>query len=394
MRFQPSTRYRLTLLLIGLCLLFLPVFVAAQDEPPAPTFLYREENRLLLLDGYTGETTELPFEVAAQDRFEWSPDGKYLLARFRNDEDYSYCLNLYEIGIQKWISDEGISCDAQGAKFSSDGTQLIYSTIDGDNAVLWQYSPEDEQSHEIYRTTEGSELRPNGIDDFQWSPTETYFTFIHYYQIMGGTLNNLVVMNMETMSHIIVNAPSSYYASYSPVWSADDSWFLITLKENYVTSGTLPFTNHLGDVYLVNTETGDQYRLTYTPATYEQDVRWTEDGHIAFDFMVVTEHALTFTTEQAMNIEPIPSEEIVWPEPVDAEDYFPVSNQNHMLSPDPNHAAWVLASTTDGNNIYELNIGSILGGFTPYFSIPLPEDYLYKNILIGWRPSDYHYPQG
>ncbi len=395
MRFQPSSHYRLPLLVLGLCLLFLPVFVAAQDDRPAPTFMYRDENRLVLLNVYTGETNKLPFEVADEDRFEWSPDGKYLLARFRNDEDYSYCLNLYEIDTQQWVFDESISCGVESAKFSSDSTQLVYSSNDGNNASLWLYSPQDMLSQELYRTTDGIELNPNGISDLQWSPAENYLSYVRYSYSMYGTINVFMVIDMESLKTITVKAPDLYYASYNPVWSPDDSMFLIRLKQEYVTSINLPLTNHQGDIYLINSQTGDHYRLTYSPDTYEQDLRWTLDGDIAFT-VVTAQQAVTLTDEQAMNIEPPdPIVEISWPEPVDAQIYHSEFNKSSMPSPDPNFAAWVSpASGLKPDQTYKLKIGGTLTVLMPDFSMRLPADYLQRNILIGWRPSGYHYGYG
>ena len=81
-------------LLIGFVLFGVSI-VLAQDDVPAPQFLYRNGNHLVLLDGYTGEASELPFEVVEQDRFEWSPDGRYILAlQNRDSATYTYCLNL------------------------------------------------------------------------------------------------------------------------------------------------------------------------------------------------------------------------------------------------------------------------------------------------------------
>jgi YD repeat-containing protein len=207
----------------------------------------------------------------------------------------------------------------------------------------------------------------------------------------GGTLNFFVVMNIKNGQYVTLSAPDPYYASYSPVWSPDDHWFLITLLERYVTSGTLPFTNDRGDVYLVNSQTGISYRLTYTPADYELGVHWTEDGRVAFTVVTVQEVALTL--QQAMNVEVVPSDEIVEPEPVNPDDIFN-ARRDVTISPDPNLEAWVTQSQ-QGDNQYQLNFGiPDAWGRTVIFSVPIPEGYQYSNILFGWRPSDYSYPQG
>jgi WD40 repeat protein len=393
MRYLPSLPLSLRLIMV-ICLssLFLLLPVTAQDGPPAPQFLYRNENRLILLNGYTGEMTELPIEVTDRDRFTWSPDGKYLLLRRRDAETWHECINLYDVDALEWVYAEPIACEVQDVVFSVDSTQLVYSTSDDINAILWLYNLNDKTQQEIYRTFDGDELRPSGISGIEWSPTAKYLTFEDYSWIMGGTLNSFIVMNSETLTSILVQAPNTYYASYHPIWSVDDSWFLIVLLEQYVTSGSLPLSNHEGDVYLVNSETGAEYRLTYTPASYAGNIRWTEDGKIAFTEF--TRQDYSFTLEEAMSVEVVPREEIVMPEPFDADNYYNSGSSDINVSPDPNRGAWVVTTQGhDGNSIYELNFGTIMGR-TVEFSIPLPESYQYNNIIIGWRPSDYPYPQG
>jgi Tol biopolymer transport system component len=384
----------LSTLLIGLLLLLMIIQVTAQDDPPAPQFLYRHENRIVLVDGYTGETTELPFEVADQDRFEWSPDGRFLLAHIQEDATHTFCLNLYDVDEQEWEYDEPISCAVEDVLFATDGTQIAYSSSDEVNATVWLYSIADQTNQVLYRTTEGTSNYSIEISNLQWSPTEKYLTFVSYFWILGGTLNMFVVMNTENQSLITLSAPDPYYASYTPIWSEDDNWFLITLLEEYVTSGTIPHSNHLGDVYLVNSETGEEHRLTYTPAAREVDVQWTDDGKIAFT--MVTEQKLTFTLEEAMNVEVVPPDAIITPEPVDV-GAIHHSPGNLMISPDPDLSAWVSsAQAHEGNYTYALNFGKSPRKMpsTADFSVPITDTYQSGNILIGWRPSDYSYPQG
>jgi hypothetical protein len=104
MRSQRFARYPFPIaFLVGIVSLLMLLPATAQDELHPPQFLYRDENRLILLNGYTGEATELSMEVADRDRFEWSPDGRYLLARLLNDEDSRYCLNLYDVDLDVWV---------------------------------------------------------------------------------------------------------------------------------------------------------------------------------------------------------------------------------------------------------------------------------------------------
>ncbi|MBC8099853.1 MAG: hypothetical protein H7Y11_10455 [Armatimonadetes bacterium] len=395
MCFQSFAAWRLpALLLIGFCVLFMPTHSSAQAETPAPQFLYRRENRLVLLNGYTGEATELPLDVGDFDTFVWSPDGKYLLALLDDDKGYRRCLNLYDVDAQAWVASAPISCGVSVAVFSADGTQIAYAYDDTINATLRLYNLADETSQELYRTTNNDAFYSAGLSSIQWSPTKTYLTFVEYQEITGGSLNTFVVMNFESRDYVTLSAPATYYASYDPIWSADDGWFLIRLKAEYVTSGSVALTNHQGDVYLINSATGEQYRLTYSPGSYEHDVRWLDNGSINIALTVLSRQDLTYTIEQATRVEEVPFESIVMPEPFDVENFYN-PKVNITISPDNGLGAWVAinrAQQTD--SMYELKIGNIIDtAFTANFAVPLPANYASSSILIGWRPSDYPYPQ-
>ena len=397
MNIQQLARYRV-ISLIAVSLWLLTISVSAQNDP-APEFLYRDGNRLVLLNGYTGEKTELPLEVTRYDQIEWSPDGRYLVTRLDedpSDTNFIFCLNLYDVDRREWFSSEPISCAVQGITFFADSQRLVYTTTDQINAVMWLYTLEDGTSLELYRTTDGNELMPSGIGDLKFSPTERYLTFVDYTTIMGGTLNTLGLMSVDNWNSLFVSAPDIYYASYDPIWSVDDRWFLIILKDNYVTSGTLPQTNHRGDVYLVDSETGDKYRITYTPASSEFDVRWTVDGEIAFRTLKVIEDTFSFTTEEAMNIEPIPDSEIVQPEPTSAEDFLLTPGvAPGMVSPDPSLTAWIgsFNQTSADSGFVELSIGYWQPAIIK-FTVSIPATSTYERVIIGWRPTDYPYPEG
>lgn len=389
----------LYLAFIFLLLFFSTIIVIAQDDAnkPAPEFLYREDNHLLLVNGYTGEAHELALEVTDNDRFLWSPDGKYLLSRQdKQDETYNhhYCLNLYEVDAEIWLYSEPISCAVTEAVFSEDGTQIVYVTEEDNNGQLWLYNLTDETRQQLYQTSDGNNLRPENILSVAWSPTKRYLKFEIHRKISGGTVNSLVVMNAESLDSFTLYARNSYYASYYPIWSEDDRWFLITLQDEYVTSGALSATNHKGDVYLINTETGDQHRITYTPTDYEHEVHWTEANKIAFT--VVKRQDFTFTLDEAINVEVVPDDEIVKPEPIDTDIYTNARRSyGVIISPDPNVGAWVSSTINDNEISYELQVGNVFWmPRTEFFSIPLPEDYEYRDILIGWRPSDYSYGLG
>ena len=177
-----------SILLISLLLLTTSL-ITAQDEPPAPQFLYRNDNQLVLINGYTGEATELPFDVTERDRFAWSPNGQYLVGQFHHDRNYGSCLNLYDVNSQEWVFDKPLSCSVQDVLFSTDNTQFVYSTIDKSKGALWLYNLEAETLEELYHTAEGGNDYDVGISRITWSPTERYLTFVDFDWIMGGTMN-------------------------------------------------------------------------------------------------------------------------------------------------------------------------------------------------------------
>lgn len=366
---------------------------AQSDDQPAPEFLYRDGNHLILVNGYTGETSTLPIEVDERDRFEWSPDGRYLLAHLLTENKESYCLNLFDVDQKAWLRNEPISCLSYFTTFSLDGSEIYYTTNDKINGTLWVYSLVNDSSRELYQTTDGEEKYQSGISALEWSPTNRYLAFSIYKMITGGSINSFIILNVERETYILLTAPDTYYANYAPIWSDAEHWFLIILKEEYVTSGSVAITNHQGDLYLVNPETGEQHRLTYTPASYETDIHWTDDGEIAFT--EVTTEKFIFTLDQAMNIEAVSTDQIKTPEPLDGK--FFRTPAPIMISPDPNIAAWVRQNyQPDNKKIFELVIGSVPTATfsTINFSVAVAEPKIPDTVLIGWRPSDYPYSGG
>ena len=382
-------------LLIIVCLLLTTIHITAQENPeqPAPQFLYRDENRLILVDGYTGETTELPFEVSDADRFSWSPDGQYLLAELREEDAYTACLNLYDVDTLEWVYDEPISCDVEQTVFFSDGERIAYETFDGTRSKLWLFNIVEVTNQELYRAREISNTAEIHIEYLQLSPTEAYLTFVEADDIvLGGSWNKFFVMNVMEQRYFTVSAGDLYYASYRPIWSPDDTWFLITLQDEYITGGAIAVTNHQGDVYLVNTQTERRYRLTYTPTVLETNLRWMEDGSIAFTIP----QEQTLTIEEAINIEPPNPDSIIIPEPIDPEEFF-ASRLAIMISPDPMVGSWVNNDWTEENEqIFILNLGEVMPERGNVIFTAQVSEYYYRSssILIGWRPSNYPYDRG
>jgi hypothetical protein len=380
---------RLTLLLFSTIVMLLAApFAIAQDAPPAPQFLYRDGWRLVMVNGYTGETEVILDNTSPDSLFEWSPDGKYLVARLPLHES-GYCLNLYDVDLRQWVYNEPIICDVWNTLYSPDASQIFYVVNDDSNATLYSFDVSTSRQNPLYQTTHGGVGNTGvSIHDLTWSPTQRSLTFVMVERIMGGSRNYLVVMDIATNDHFMVSANNPFYASYSPVWSADDVWFALVMKDEYVTSGSLPRTNHRGDVYLFNAQSGEAYRLTYTPDTQETKLYWTEDNQLAFT--EVTERAFQFSIEQAMDIPITPADQIVQPPPYQDELSSTVT-ANNLVSPDPNVRAWV-SGTAEAYPVYVVNIGQ-QNNMEAAYSFTL-YSYSETSPLIGWRPTDYIYPQG
>lgn len=300
----------------------------AQDEAPPPQFLYRDENRLILVNGETGDWRQLPhIEATDWDHYEWSPNGEYLLALLGNSENYLKCINLYDVDTQVWLYDEPIACNVEDAALSNDDTQLAYATSDRENGKLWLHTFNDSQTEELYRTSGGSRNYRTGINSIAWSPEDSYLTSVSYEMRAGGPENTLAIMHLRQGSHYtILGGDSGFYAIYEAIWSPDEVWFLLILQEEYVTSGTLPITYHQGDLYLIHSIDGEQYRLTYTPADSESNIRWTAEGNIEYD----TRQHVTLSVEDAISIIAHPPETIVTPGRIDlptkCPDTYPARN--------------------------------------------------------------------
>jgi hypothetical protein len=374
-----------------LLILLLSTLITAQEEQPAPQFLYRDDNRLILLDGYTGETTELSIEVGEDDIFYWLPNGKYLVALFAEGNKFQYCLNLYNVDNLTWLHDKPVACEINSVRFSADSKQIVYVAPENYNETLWRYNIEDEVKEILYRTTDGNKTNPMSIVNVVWSPTQKYLTFTPYADSSSeeGADYSFVVMDFDTQDYFTVEAPDLYNASYLPVWSKDDEWFLLDLREDYRRYMLPPFPNHHGDVYLFNSKTGGGHRLTYTPSVDEINIHWTEEGNIAFSEAIYK--AYEFTLEEAMNIEPVPDEDIVILEVQGRE--TPYRTDGIEVSPDPRIGAWVdTRALEEGIYTHTITVGSAYAT-PPVAHFRVTVETSHYHIDIGWRPSDYPYEQ-
>lgn len=192
--------------------------------------------------------------------------------------------------------------------------------------------------------------------------------------MMGGGRVSLIVRNVTTgFTYSITAGAIGYYATYNPIWSSGDEWFLLKMQEEYIR------TNHQGDVYLIHAETGEQYRLTYTPATEEWNIRWGENGSIEFD----TVASVTLTLDEALNVGE-PSVIAAPPSTLDT-DYQQALAQFGYPSPYPEFEGWIQRIPLTPTEVtYRLEI---FRSAELVFATPLPNDYEQTNVIIGWRPT-------
>lgn len=356
---------------------------AGTDEPQ---LLYRNGENLILVNASTGDAETLPGIVAGeQDRFEWSPDGQFLVVKKAiNSELYPRCLNIYSLTESEVLYEEYLGCGIEDVAFSNDSSYVVFSTRTEDelNAILWIHSLSENTTIQVYQTTEGNPVNVAGIERMEWSPTDHYMSFTSYRYIMGGTVNALYLLNPRTMSSFYVPTPvNGYYARYRPIWSSADDWFLLNLQENSVTNGVIAYTNDRGDLYLVRSETGDVHRLTFSPTENEGDAHWTEDGQIAYN---VTQ-TIKLTIPDAIAIQAPPPETIIQPEPVDQERFFPQPCRNSVSSPGARYVAQTCPPQAETNAVTDALVIRLDEEIT--FGVALPAEYDINDIVIGWRPQ-------
>lgn len=381
-----SAMLRLTVLVI-LSVFYSSIRTLSAQENLSTQLLFRDGSDLILVDTVTGEERILAgVQVAERDRFEWSPKGKYILGFLsRGQGHFERCLYIYDVDSEIWLYEEPIACQIEAAEFSHNEEFVAFSTRTADeiNGSLWIWDLAFGRSDQLVQTEDGNAVNAAGITDIHWSPTDSYITAIDYRWILGGTVNGLTVANRESGHIYGLSAGGGYYASYKPIWSPDDNWFLMTLQEEYVTSGSEPYTNHEGDLYLFRSDDGEAYRLTYTPAQYEFNPHWTDEGQIGYTVF----QTLLLSVEDAINISAPNPETIIQPKEIVRDyrttcmglnSYYELRDSTFMVALCPPHpetsgAQDYLVIYQDEDTIYAREL-----------SEAVPSDS--RNIIIGWRP--------
>jgi hypothetical protein len=372
--------FRKMIIAVG-CACLLVQIVIAQDAPSFEQgFLYRDGDQLMFVNPYVEpvEAVPLPGIVAGmEDQWAWSPDGRYLIGLLDDgniDGGFSvYCLNLYDFEAKIWIYDDPIACGVEDAAFTQNMSRVAYSTNDGLSGTLWLFTRETGLHESLYHSDEGQIHFPHGINQITWSPTEQYLTFSRYDMVMGGAYNLFQVMRLSTGFYYEVLY--DFYASFYPVWSPNDEWFLAQIQEEYAYSGALPLSNHEGDLFLFHAADGQRYRLTFTPADAEWNIHWTADGRIAYRTM----QDVTLSLSDAIATADSPPESMVTPEPFTDEEFI---QSLGIWSPGNQFLARILPEESGNpDRPYLLSVGD-----NPVKSA-LFTTTLGDNTLIGWRPA-------
>ncbi|MBK8028288.1 MAG: hypothetical protein IPK17_02020 [Chloroflexi bacterium] len=363
-----------------LFLLITPFTLTAQDAHP-PQFLYRDGDQLVLVSitGDTSEAVPLPtISVGGNDQIRWSPDGRSLLTLTASDGRlFSYCLNVYDVERLRWMYEAPIACHVREAQFAHDSSTIAFSVDMGENEQLWLYKLADDTAVMVTETTNGITGFEAYVVRLRWSPTDKYLLWEQIKDMMGGGSSTLYVRDLtNNFTYTIIAGFDGYYASYNPIWSPDEEWFLLGLREEYIR------TNHKGDVYLVHAIDGTLHRITYTPAEEEWNLRWTDDGHIGFDVV----HSRYLSLEDALGIPETEIDAALEPAPYDPRVLAVLSRFPDRVS---KLDGWIVSTGESIDNPARLilYIGDFTANWEQLFSAELPRDYRTDTGIIGWRPT-------
>lgn len=268
---------RLILLSVFFCLIQ-PTFA---EVGASSQLLYYAENRLHIYDTETEESFTLP-GILALPTDDWliSPTGEYLL-QIRGEawNDSSY--RIYDLREQRWTDHEIFNGAAYYVAWSLDSQHLVYAVHYSEPAYygeLWIYSLEERQHELLYQTEMGDRMYPWAVGNIERTPQANIILFEDYEWIIGGSINNLHWLNLETgESHFIAGA---YYASYAPKFSPNGEWFLLHIESIYICKRCegLQDETEYGDTFLFRTSDGRRYQVTNDDQAYEGFVSWSEDS--------------------------------------------------------------------------------------------------------------------
>lgn len=265
--------YSKLLLAFLLLIIVAPSPTKAQEHPPQ--LLYRKDDLLYLADAATGETSSLPnVKANGFSRWFWSPNGRYLLGLLR-ERGYS-ALRVYDIEQEQYLNDAYIEAPAyalNSATWSPDSQMISYSINNQFYGELWLLELNTGERSLLYRSPK-SDIG-SAVYGQWWSPSGSQLLFEDSQQIIGGSINNLRLINRFGGEAIYLHG--EYYAFYDPVWSSDGNWILLTLYDTYF-AGYGFKSSERGDVYVYNAKEAKSYRVTYTPYIPENQLSWSPDN--------------------------------------------------------------------------------------------------------------------
>jgi Tol biopolymer transport system component len=328
--------------------------------------LIKFEDRYVLWNVVTDTLTELPdLEVLQYRRPIWSPDGNYLLI-YPYGED-NCCTGVYDVVRQTWDEHQFENY----AVWSPSG-EFILHTIEHESEielVLYNWATGD--SEVIYSIE--VDVFGAGISDLSWSPDSQSIFFIEYSGGMGGTFNAGNVLYLPTRAVFSLNdGNDTWYARYDPNWSPNGRYLLFWMQTTapIVRASSIVHDAEVGDVYLMDTYTGERHRVTNTPLESEFGIRWSEDGR---QIIFTLNQDVTVSLEDALLLDDPLTDRSVIPElSALEEDGYSAS----IPSPDGRWEVWT------SFNGCELRIINQLGEMVSYLS-----NYeMCENFFVSWRP--------
>lgn len=250
---------------------------------PAKELLYREGNHLYLLNSESGESRQLTgLETRFLNRWEWSPDGRYLAELVTDNQESGYFLRIYDVEQQAWLDNVNLFVAYSHAfKWSPDSKTIAYSYNQAGQGSLRLFDLVTGEARIIYENPAPipGDLNFWGVGGgIWWAPDGKHLLSIDFYNISGGSDNYITLTKLNGDKQQLYG---QYYAAYRPIWSPDGQWFLVILEKNYFSRTIEGYVTaddgEYGDLYLYNVD-GSQYRITTTPASAETFIHWSADG--------------------------------------------------------------------------------------------------------------------
>jgi Tol biopolymer transport system component len=257
--------------------------VAAQEPERNEQVLLREGKSVALWDIDTQTLEYLPdlnnyyFHPTRSpngrylDRI-WSPDGRYLLIQ---PQVASPAIQIYDLQERRFLSQSF----GYEATWSPDGKIIAYLTLDSRDPVvrsLHLYCWLEGYEKIIYRATNHEVAYSLKLGSLEWSPNSQSLFFSEVYHSGFTSVEHAMLLNLGSGSAREVDVRLS--ADYRPLWSPNGNYFILQLEQTPGYENPPQNDTEVGDLYVVDVETGQLIRITFTPFAYESDIAWSSDG--------------------------------------------------------------------------------------------------------------------